>query len=108
MITIDTLTSDWTALSPAAQRALWRHFIEALDAGAAGYHRYYQVLMPLWDRGDVPDWINSAALTEATDEVRGAASSDLLQPSPINRWRGHLVCQLDGATAGVDPAELPF
>jgi hypothetical protein len=48
----------WTRLSPDEQLTQWQSFLDALDAGDAGYHRFYPVLMPLWARGDIPETLN--------------------------------------------------
>lgn len=70
MISIDALNSEWIALSPPQQLAQWENFITDLDAGTAGFHRYYRVLMPLWDRGDVPEPIHAAVMATYEDEMR--------------------------------------
>lgn len=58
----------WTRLSPDEKLAQWRSFLDALDAGDAGFHRFYPVLMPLWERGDVPEVINDELLDVAEAE----------------------------------------
>jgi hypothetical protein len=73
MISIEIVTAEWTALSPAEQLRQWSQFISDLDAGEAGFHRFYLVLMPLWDRGDVPAPIADAALSARDDELRAEA-----------------------------------
>lgn len=70
MISINALQSEWTALSPAQQLAHWETFVTDLDAGAAGFHRYYRVLMPLWDEGDVPAPIQDATLAQVEEDLR--------------------------------------
>ena len=50
-------TPGWTQLSEGEQLRQWRSFLASLDAGDAGFHRYYAELMPRWDRGDVPELI---------------------------------------------------
>jgi hypothetical protein len=92
MISIDTLTLDWTALSSAQQLAHWTSFIDDLDAGAAGFHRFYPVLMPLWDRGDVPGPISEMELARFETEARGEALWELEHPG----------------AADLEPAELPY
>lgn len=69
MASIDLLTA-WTRLTKGEQLAQWRGFIAALDAGGAGYHPYYLVLMPLWDRGDVPVEIEAEAFEAREAEMR--------------------------------------
>lgn len=48
------LSTAWNALSKVQQRREWARFTEALDSGDAGYHRFYGVLAPMWDRGERP------------------------------------------------------
>lgn len=108
MISIDTLNSDWTALSPDAQLAQWETFIADLDAGCAGFHRYYRLLAPLWDRGDVPDPINEAQLARYETEMRAEALWELQHPSPNDSWMDYGIRQLDPATAHIDLSELPY
>lgn len=108
MISINALTSDWTALSPAEQLAQWHTFIADLDAGAAGFHRYYLVLMPLWNAGDVPDETNEAALAKYEAEMQAEALWDLQHPSPNDSWMDYCIRQLDPATADFDLSELPY
>jgi hypothetical protein len=108
MISIDTLTSDWTALSPAGQLAQWESFIADLDGGCVGFHPYYRVLAPLWDRGDVPDAINNAQLAKYEAETRAEAIWELQHPSPNDSWMDYCIRQLDPATADIDLIELPY
>lgn len=68
MASIDLVTA-WTQLTKAEQLVEWRGFITALDAGGAGYHRFYPVLMPLWDRGDVPAEIETEAFEAREAEM---------------------------------------
>lgn len=108
MISIDTLTSDWSALSPDAQSAQWASFITDLDGGCAGFHRYYPVLMPLWDQGDVPDAINESQLVKYEAEMRAEAIWELQHPSPNDSWMDYGIRQLDPATTNIDLADLPY
>lgn len=51
---IDTLAATWNSFTEIEQLAEWRSFLSALDEGGAGYNRFYLLLLPLWDAGDVP------------------------------------------------------
>lgn len=73
MTTID-LDTAWTQLTEAQQLVEWRSFLTSLDAGDAGYHRYYPVLMPLWDRGEVPAAVEAEALDAYEAEMRELAA----------------------------------
>lgn len=73
MISIEAMTADWTALSPAEQLRQWDQFTRDLDAGEAAFHRFYLVLMPLWDRGDVPAPIAEAQLIARDRELEAEA-----------------------------------
>jgi len=66
----------WTQLPTLQRRAEWRSFIVALDVGDAGYHRFYPVLMPLWDRGEVPDLVNDEQLAMRDAELLRDALHD--------------------------------
>jgi hypothetical protein len=68
MATIDIDTA-WTHLSEAQQLVEWRSFLSSLDAGDAGYHRWYPVLMPLWDRGEVPPAVETEVLAAYETEM---------------------------------------
>lgn len=48
------ITAAWNTLTKAQKRKEWALFTEALDCGDAGYHRFYGILAPMWDRGDRP------------------------------------------------------
>lgn len=48
------ISTAWNTLTKAQQRREWDRFTEALDTGDAGYHRFYRVLMPLWEGGERP------------------------------------------------------
>lgn len=67
--------SAWMQLSEPEQLSEWRSFLDELDAGCAGYHRCYPVLMPRWACGDVPvdlGWAQDAPVRSGaivTDEV---------------------------------------
>ncbi|HEX7948076.1 MAG TPA: hypothetical protein VF495_25650 [Phenylobacterium sp.] len=108
MISIDTLTSTWNALSPEAQLAQWETFIADLDGGCGGFHVYYRVLMPLWDQGDVPDRIEAAQLAKYEDEMRTEHLWALQHPSTADLWMDYGIRQLDPATADIDLDELPY
>lgn len=70
MTSIDALTSEWDAMATDQQHRQWVRFLDELDAGAGGHHRYYPILMPRWDRGDVPEAVNDLALRRYEDEQR--------------------------------------
>ncbi len=53
-MTQQQISSTWNSLTKAQQRREWTRFIEAVDCGDAGYHRFYPILAPLWDRGERP------------------------------------------------------
>lgn len=72
MASIDTI-SGWTELSDAEQLREWRSFLSSLDAGDAGYHRYYPELMPRWDCGDVPELIEAERFDAYQAEMRREA-----------------------------------
>lgn len=108
MTSIDALTAEWTALSPAHQLAQWETFIADLDAGAAGFHRYYRVLMPLWDQGDVPDLINDAHLARSEAEMQAEALGELHHPRPTQTWMDDGIRQPDPSTAEIDLIEPPY
>jgi hypothetical protein len=108
MISIDTLTSDWTALSPAEQLAQWESFFADLDAGAAGFHRYYRVLMPRWDAGDVPDHVIEAQLARFEADMRIDTIWELQHPSSIDSCEDYTIHQLHASTADLELAELPY
>jgi hypothetical protein len=94
MASINTLTT-WTDLSEAQQLREWRSFLNSLDVGDAGYHRWYKVLMPLWDRGDVPGEVldvryaardaelQAEALWEAQHGFDGGWADRVLGPPPF-------------------------
>jgi hypothetical protein len=65
----------WNRLTPAEQHAAWSSFIEALDAGDAGYHRHYPLLARLWERGDAPPCLElqQAPRRRATRRAQGPA-----------------------------------
>lgn len=68
------LDTTWTQLSEAQQLIEWRSFLTSLDAGDAGYHRWYPVLMPLWDRGEVPAAVETEVLAAYETEMREQAA----------------------------------
>ena len=105
MISIDQLTAEWGVLSETQQLAQWASFLDDLDAGSGGLHRYYPVLMPRWDRGDVPDAINERQLARHEDELRAEA---LAEPWGNDGWIDFCIRQLDPAMADIGLAELPF
>lgn len=92
MRSIEALTADWNALSQDERFAQWRSFLLDLDCGEGAFHRYYLVLMPLWDRGDVPELINDEAMEKYAAEMRAELAWE----------RQHL------PTADFDMAELPY
>jgi len=48
MLMIEQLAHNWNAMTEADRALYWEDFTEMLDAGEAGYHRYYRLLMPVW------------------------------------------------------------
>lgn len=100
MASIDIFTA-WTQLPEAEQLHQWRAFLAALDAGDAGYHRYYLVLMPLWDRGDVPAAIEAEAMDAYAAEMRADAAWAAENPDPTGAW-------FDRCIAEADPCDLDF
>ncbi|WP_293392804.1 hypothetical protein, partial [Phenylobacterium sp. RIFCSPHIGHO2_01_FULL_69_31] len=85
MASIDLFTT-WTQLSEAQQLNEWRAFLTSLDAGDAGYHRYYPVLMPLWDRGDVPAIVEDEAMSAYETEMREQAEWEARNPPAADAW----------------------
>jgi hypothetical protein len=73
MISIEAIAAGWNALSPGEQLQQWDQFTWDLDAGEAAFHRFYLVLMPLWDRGDVPAPIAEAQLAAREAEFAAEA-----------------------------------
>jgi hypothetical protein len=67
------ITLGWMQLPEADQLHQWRSFLASLDVGDAGYHRWYGVLMPLWDRGDVPELILDEQFDRRDAELRAEA-----------------------------------
>jgi hypothetical protein len=108
MISIDALIQDFNALSPAQQVAQWDSFTADLDAGSAGFHRYYPVLMPLWDRGDEPDEIEALRQTQHETEARADALWELQHPFPDTSWEDYDPRRLYPAAGELELAELPF
>ncbi len=55
-LTLDTLSLQdaFNALNRRDKRSQWRKFIQALDAGDAGYHPFYLLLAPLYAQGEQP------------------------------------------------------
>ena len=51
---ITILQARFEGLSDADQAAQWMAFIDALDAGDAGFHPYQMLLSPLYERGETP------------------------------------------------------
>lgn len=100
MNSLNTFAIAWNALSEAEQLNEWRAFVAALDAGDAGYHRFYSVLMPLWDRGEVP--------TQIAEEAAAANDAELMLEAA---WEALHVEQM---VVALDPAfaelldEAPF
>jgi hypothetical protein len=95
MASIDLVTA-WTLLTKGEQLVQWRGFITALDAGGAGYHRFYPVLMPLWDRGDVPAEIETEGFEVREAEMRAEASWAARHGA--DAW-----CMAEGALADPEP-----
>ncbi len=99
------LTSDFNALSPAEQLAQWESFVTDLDAGAAGFHRFYPVLMGRWDRGDVPEEIGERQLVAFEAEVRADALWELEHPPMSDDWAHDFRRHHESE---IKLAELPF
>lgn len=109
MTSANILMDAWTALSPAEQLAQWEHFTRDLDAGEAAFHRYYLVLMPLWDRGDVPALISEAQLQKLEAEMVAEAMWERRQLPRSDAWFDYSVAQSNTATAAIiDLSEVPF
>ena len=54
------LQARFDILTVSEQAAQWVRFVDALDSGDAGFHPYYLVLAPIYDRGETPfdgDWM---------------------------------------------------
>ena len=100
MATIDLFTT-WTQHTEAQQLIEWRTFLASLDAGDAGYHRYYLVLMPLWDRGDVPAIVQAEAMDAYETEMREQAEWEARNPPAADAW-------MDRCTLADDPSEALF
>lgn len=92
MRSIEALTADWNALSQDEQFGQWRSFLQDLDCGEGAFHRYYLVLMPLWDRGDVPELINDEQMEKYAAEMRAELAWELENLPP----------------ADLDMSELPY
>lgn len=109
MTSTNTLMDAWTALSPAEQLAQWDRFTRDLDAGEGAFHRYYLVLMPLWDRGDVPAQISEAQQQKVDAEMAAEARWEQRQPPRFDAWFDYSVAQSNTATAAIiDLSEVPF
>lgn len=100
MASIDLFTT-WTQLSEAQQLGEWRTFLTSLDVGDAGYHRFYPVLMPLWDRGDVPAIVEAEAIRAYETEMRAQAEWEARNPPAADGW-------MDRCILADDPAEAAF
>lgn len=98
------LTSDFNTLSPAEQLAQWESFVADLDAGAAGFHRFYPVLMGRWDRGDVPEEIVERQRATFEAEVRADALWELEHPAMSDDWADDFARR----NCEIGLAELPF
>lgn len=48
------LHRQFAALSELEKAAQWVSFIDAIDAGDMGWHRYYAVLAPIYEAGSSP------------------------------------------------------
>jgi hypothetical protein len=88
----------WIQLSSEQQLDQWRSFLTALDAGDAGYHRYYSVLMPLRDRGEVPDVINDEQLAKLDAEMAHEARWAVEHPSFNDAWEDYCIQCSDPCT----------
>jgi len=100
MASIDLFTT-WTQLSEAQQLTEWRTFMVSLDAGDAGHHRYYLVLMPLWDRGDVPAVVEAEAMDAYETEMREQAEWEARNSPAADAW-------MDRCILADDPSEALF
>jgi hypothetical protein len=99
-------TADWNALSEAEQLRQWSRFTMDLDAGEAAFHRFYLVLMPMWDRGDVPTGIDRGRFARRIIEAAEDAAWELGRPPVADGWMDDSVRQANPATAADygDPA----
>ena len=78
---INTAAVAFTALDRSQQAAIWSSFIEALDTGCAGHHPLYEVLAPLYARGDYPS--EAALASEVVVEMDDLAlAAELDEPPP--------------------------
>jgi len=75
MASIETAFA-WSQLSESEQLSEWTSFLDHLDAGDAGYHRAYAVLMPLWISGEVPLGVGSRV--ERGERTRSAVAEHVL------------------------------
>jgi hypothetical protein len=55
-IALDTLSLQdaFNTLNRRQKISQWKKFLQALDAGDAGYHPFYLLLAPLYAAGDQP------------------------------------------------------
>jgi hypothetical protein len=74
-----TKIAAFKALSKADQARIWDSFFDAMDAGGAGFHLFYDVLAPLYERGD---YITAADLDGDTGDNLALAS---LHPIEANQ-----------------------
>lgn len=54
MNTLDQVVTAWNQLNSGEQLVHWANYLNDLDCGQAGLHRFSQILMPLWIKGEVP------------------------------------------------------
>jgi hypothetical protein len=99
MISIEAITTDWNALSMDEQMRQWSQFLQDLDAGEAGFHSFYLVLMPLWDCGLVPALIEEVRFSRAMNEAAADAAWELANEPLAGGWMDYSSRQVDPAYA---------
>ena len=51
---IALLQARFDGLTDLEKAGEWVGFLDTLDAGGVGYHPYYLILAPMWERGETP------------------------------------------------------
>lgn len=54
MQTLEQLHAAWDALDARSQVEAWDEFTRDVDDGQAGWNRFYRILQPLYEVGEVP------------------------------------------------------
>ena len=89
---IATLQARFDALTDLEQAAAWVGFVDALDAGDAGFHPYYLVLAPMYDRGESPFDAERLEMLEpreyAEDDFDEDGLEGLFTPKEMDRLLG--------------------